>query len=81
MPTHSLGALARRSEPALLRIPIRVEGKDAQGNAFDETTSTLVVNRCGGLIIVSHLLQPGAVIKITNLEISEIQGDNSRWQI
>ena len=68
MATHSMGALARRSERALLRIPIRVEGKDADGNAFVETTSTLVVNRCGGLIIVSHLLQPGAVIKITNLK-------------
>jgi hypothetical protein len=51
----------------LLRIPIRVEGKDTLGNAFDETTHTLVVNRSGGQIVVSHLLQPGAVIKITNL--------------
>jgi hypothetical protein len=68
MATHSLGALARRSERALLRIPIRVEGEDAYGNAFDETTSTLVVNRSGGLIIVSYLLKPGTVIKITNLQ-------------
>jgi hypothetical protein len=68
MPTHSLGALARKSERALLRIPIRVEGKDAHGIAFAETTSTLVVNRCGGLIIVSHILQPGTAIKITNLK-------------
>jgi hypothetical protein len=51
----------------LLRIPIKVEGKDALGNAFDETTYTLVVNRSGGLIVLSHLLQPGAVLKITNL--------------
>ena len=67
MANHSLGAAARRSERVLLRIPIRVEGKDAHGNAFEETTWTLVVNRSGGLIIVSHLLQLGAVIKITNL--------------
>jgi hypothetical protein len=51
----------------LLRIPIRVEGKDAVGNAFEEDTHTLVVNRSGGLIIVSHLLEPGDTIKITNL--------------
>jgi len=57
----------RKSERALLRIPIRVEGKDAEGDAFNETTYTLVVNQSGGLIVVSHLLQPGAVIKITNL--------------
>ena len=67
MPHHNLGIAARRSERVLLRIPIRVEGKDALGNAFEETTSTLVVNRSGGLIVVSRTLQPGAVIKITNL--------------
>jgi len=68
MATHSLGALARRSERALLRIPIRVEGEDARGIPFVEVTSTLVVNRSGGLIIVSHLLKPGSAIKITNLK-------------
>jgi hypothetical protein len=51
----------------LLRIPIRVEGKDAHGKAFEETTHTLVVSRSGGQIVASHPLQPGAVIKITNL--------------
>jgi hypothetical protein len=51
----------------LLRIPIRVEGKDTLGNAFDETSYTLVVNRSGGQIVVSHPLQPGDVLKITNL--------------
>jgi hypothetical protein len=49
-------------------MPIRVEGEDAHGNAFVEVTSTLVVNRSGGLIMVSHLLKPGATIKITNLK-------------
>ena len=67
MATQTLGEQERKSERALLRIPIRVEGEDAFGKAFDEITSTLVVNRHGGLIIVEHLLQPGVVIKITNL--------------
>jgi len=67
MPKENLGAQARKSERVLLRIPIRVEGKDTLGKAFDETTHTLVVNRSGGLIIVPQLLQPGAIIKITNL--------------
>jgi hypothetical protein len=66
MPDDSFGTLPRRSERVLLRIPIRVEGKDIVGNAFQETTYTQVVNRSGGLIVVSHLLQPGAVIRITN---------------
>jgi hypothetical protein len=67
MPDHSLGTPARKGERVLLRIPIRVEGKDARGNAFQETTQTLVVSRSGGQIVVSHPLQPGDVIKITNL--------------
>jgi hypothetical protein len=67
MPDQSSGATSRRSERVLLRIPIKVEGKDALGKEFEETTYTLVVNRSGGLIVVSHLLQPGAVLKITNL--------------
>jgi hypothetical protein len=67
MPHFNVGTTARRSERALLRIPIRVEGKDAFGRAFDETTYTQVVNRCGGLIVVSHQLKPDDLIKITNL--------------
>ena len=67
MPRESFGTPPRRSERVLLRIPIRVEGKDTGGNTFDETSYTLVVNQSGGLIVVAHLLQPGAVIKITNL--------------
>jgi hypothetical protein len=67
VPNNNLATPARRSERVLLRIPIRVEGKDTLGNAFEETTYTLVVNRSGGLIVVAHLLQPGALIKITNL--------------
>jgi hypothetical protein len=68
MPNHNSGTLRRKSERVLLRIPIRVEGRDTYGQAFAESTYTLVVNRSGGLIAVSHLLQPGTVLKITNLE-------------
>ena len=67
MPIESFGTPPRRSERVLLRIPIRVEGKDTGGNAFEETTYTLVVNQSGGLIVVAHPLQPGAVIRVTNL--------------
>ncbi len=57
----------RRSERVLLKIRIRVEGKDTLDNPIDETTHTLVVNRSGGLIVVPHSLRPGSVITITNL--------------
>jgi hypothetical protein len=63
-----MGAQTRGSERVLLRIPIRVEGRDTLGNAFDETTHTLVVNQSGGLIVVPHPLELGTVIKITNLK-------------
>ena len=68
MLNHRFGTTARRSERVLLRIPIRVEGTDSLGNAFDEITYTLVVNRDGGLIAVSHSLQLGAAVRITNLK-------------
>ena len=68
MLNESFGISARRSERVLLRIPIRVAGNDTHGNAFNETTYTLVVNRSGALIAVAHLLHPGAVIKITNIK-------------
>ena len=67
MPNNNQGPPGRKSERVLLRIPIRVEGEDTRGNAFDETTYTLIVNQSGGLIVASHPLVPGAVIKITNL--------------
>ena len=67
MPNQTFDTPTRRSERVLLRIPIRVEGKDTQGDPFNELTYTLVVNQSGGLIVVAHLMPPGAVIKITNL--------------
>jgi hypothetical protein len=60
------GKFSRKSERALLRIPIRIAGKDSLGNAFDEMTFTLLVNRTGGLITTSHLLVAGSTITITN---------------
>ena len=67
METHNLSAPVRSSERVLLRIPIRVEGKDASGDAFEEITQTLVVNQSGGLIVLSHVLQARALIRITNI--------------
>jgi hypothetical protein len=70
MPRHNLRTSARKSERVLVRIPIRVEGKDAMGKGFDEPTYTLVVGRSGGQIILPHLLALHSVIKITNLKTS-----------
>ena len=67
MPHQKIGETARRSERALLRIPIRVKGKDASGNSFDETTYTQVVNRSGGQIVLTQTLKPGDLITVINL--------------
>jgi len=66
MPGEKFGLVVRKSERVLLRIPIRVEGKDARGNAFDDDTYTVVINQSGGQIAVDRLLAPGGKIKITN---------------
>ena len=67
MPQQNMGATARRSERALLSIPIRIEGKDAFGKTFDETTYTQIVNRCGGQLVVTHALKADELIIVTNL--------------
>jgi len=68
MPNQIMPGDTRRSERVLLRIPIRAEGKDALGCAFEETSYTLVLNSGGGLIAPRHELRPGAVIRITNIK-------------
>ena len=57
----------RRSERLLLTFPIRVEGSDAKGTKFSETTRTLVVNRHGARIHLARLVPPGQTLRIVNL--------------
>ncbi len=59
-------ASKRRSKRPLLRIPIRVEGKNANGQSFCEDTYTLVINRNGGRICLQASLRVGDIIRITN---------------
>ncbi len=56
----------RRSKRPLLRIPIRVEGKNAGGQSFFEDTYTLAINRNGGRICLQAPLRVGDIIRITN---------------
>lgn len=58
----------RGSERVLLRIPIRVEGTNAQAKPFQENTFTLVINRNGALIALKNVLRPNDEVKITNLQ-------------
>jgi hypothetical protein len=48
---------ARRSARPLVKIPIRVEGKDREGKPFSETTYTLTINRYGARITLKSPLR------------------------
>ncbi len=56
----------RRSKRPLLRIPIRIEGKNAGGQSFFEDTYTLAINRNGGRICLQAPLRVGDIVRITN---------------
>jgi hypothetical protein len=58
----------RRSTRPGLRIPIQVEGKDADGKPFRETTYTLAINRHGARVSLKISLRPGDNITVTNLQ-------------
>lgn len=60
--------LKRRTERVLLRIPIEVKGKGADGRPFSEKTFTLVLNRNGARISLQHGLRKGDQVSITNLQ-------------
>ena len=57
----------RRSERLFLTFPIRVEGSDANGSRFSETTRTIVVNRQGARIHLKQSVKFGQNVTITNV--------------
>ncbi len=44
VPTHTHTGARRRSQRVLMQVGVRVRGKDAQGNDFEEGTETLAIN-------------------------------------
>lgn len=58
----------RRSERVLLRIPIEIKGKQADGRAFKEKAYTLVINRHGARISMKNSPKPGDELSITNIQ-------------
>lgn len=62
---------ARRSARPLVKIPIQVEGKDAEGKPFSETTCTLTINRYGARITLNSPLRLRDEISITNLKTNQ----------
>lgn len=58
----------RRTERVLLKIPIQVRGKQADGTPFKENSFTLVINRHGARIGLKSSLRAGDQVTIKNLQ-------------
>jgi PilZ domain len=56
----------RRSMRVLLSVPIRVTGKTAANEDFEEQTRTLVVNAHGALISLQAPVAPNQYITVSN---------------
>ena len=63
----------RRSQRALMQVAVRVSGKDAQGQAFEEETETLAINAHGALILTSARLTSGSLVKMQHKGTKEEQ--------
>jgi hypothetical protein len=71
-PVH-LNQLAgqRRSQRVLLSIRVSVSGKLSNGQAFEEETSTLIVNAHGALIQLRRVVNLGDLLTVRNMKTSE----------
>jgi hypothetical protein len=70
-PTHT-GA-RRRSQRVLMQVPVRIRGKDAQSNDFEELTETLAINAHGALVLLTARLISGGLVHIRHNKTEEEQ--------
>ena len=70
-PTHA--ASRRRSHRVLMQVGIRVRGKDAKGQDFEETTETLAVNAHGALVLLNARVISGAIVHLKHNMTEEEQ--------
>lgn len=54
----------RRSQRVLMQVAVRIRGKDAQGNSFEEETATLAINAHGALILLQTRLTSGSRVQM-----------------
>ena len=45
-----------------MQVAVRIRGKDAQGQAFEEETATLAINAHGALVLLQTRLTSGAKV-------------------
>ena len=63
----------RRSQRVLMQVGIRIRGKDAQGNDFEEFTETLAINAHGALVLLNARVTSGAVVQMKHNKTEEEQ--------
>jgi len=63
----------RRSQRVLMQVAVRVRGKDAQGNSFEEETETLAINAHGALILVNSRVTSGSTMLMQHKRTQEEQ--------
>src|SRR2546427_4656861 len=66
--TSWLAANRRRSQRALMKIPVRVSGKTDVGLPFEEETHTLAISAHGALILVAKQLYRGQRLTLSNVQ-------------
>ena len=70
---HIPSGARRRSQRVLMQVGIRVRGKDAQGNDFEEGTETLAINAHGSLILLNARVISGDVVHMKHNKTGEEQ--------
>jgi hypothetical protein len=72
---HSPGHTSprRRSQRVLMQVPVRIRGKDAQGNQFEEEGCTLAINAHGALIQMQVRLTSGSRVHMQHKQTQEEQ--------
>lgn len=56
----------RRSERLFRKVRLKAQGRAHDGRKFNETCETVVVNAHGGLLLLSHEIDNGEILVLTN---------------
>jgi len=63
----------RRSQRVLMQVAVKVRGKDAQGNGFEEETATLAINAHGALVLLQARITSGSTVNLQHKGTKEEQ--------
>ena len=70
---HISSGSRRRSQRVLMQVPVRIHGKDAQGDHMEEETETLAINAHGALVVLKSRLKSGGKVFLQHKRTGEEQ--------